>query len=135
MFPVPVLQQKEGWRERKMKGGQKRKREEAIKKFLFSWTNGLFHRGSLPRPGDNGADVQQNFLKFLNHSFLFLFCLLSYLKPTCANFLFPLFHSFFSIHLSLPLPLSIPHFFPERLVHRHLPVERNPLSVYSPLGE
>lgn len=57
VFPVPVLQQKGGWRERKMEGGQKRKREEAIKKFLLSWTNGLFRRGSLPRLGDNGADT------------------------------------------------------------------------------
>lgn len=33
------------------------------------------------------------------------------------------------------LPLSIPHLFPERLVHHHLPAELNPLSVCSPLHE
>lgn len=57
VFPVPVLQQKGSWMERKMVGGQKRKREEAIKKFLHFWTNGLFRCGSLPRLSGNGADT------------------------------------------------------------------------------
>ncbi|CAB1449366.1 unnamed protein product [Pleuronectes platessa] len=50
-------QQKGGRRGRKTEEGQKREREEAIKRFLLHRTNGLFSSGSLPRLGDNGADT------------------------------------------------------------------------------
>ena len=133
-----------GWREREMEGRQKRNREEAIKKFLLSWTNGLFRCGSLPRLGDNGADTYYTsklfftLPPFIHFFFLnFPFSLPSYLhvqRELCKRtLLIPLLQSFFFLHLPPPppLPLSIPHSFPERLVHRHLPAELNPLSVYS----
>lgn len=93
VFPVPVLSanRKGGWRERKMEGGQKRKREEAIKKFLLSWTNGLFRRGSLPRLGDNGADTYctTKLFSFFLRSLISFLIFLSFLSQTyiCkANF-------------------------------------------------
>lgn len=46
-----------GGGQRKMKGGQKRKKEEAIKKFPLSGTNALFRRGSVPRLSDNEPDI------------------------------------------------------------------------------
>ena len=69
------------------------------------------------------------------------FTFLAFVSPTCIckdrytkgfpDFLAPVL----LFHLSFSLPLPIPHLFPERLVHHHLPAELNPLSVYSPLHE
>ncbi len=68
-----------------MEGGQKRKREEAIKRFLLSWTNGLFRHGSLPRLGDNEADTYYTtklFSFFLHSVISFLIFLTFFLSQT-----------------------------------------------------
>lgn len=68
----------------KMEGRQKRKRKEAIKKFLLSWTNGLFRRGSLPRLGDNRADTYYTtkLFSFFLHSFISFLIFHSFLSQT-----------------------------------------------------
>ena len=64
-----------------MEGRQKRNREEAIKKFLLSWTNGLFRCGSLPRLGDNGADTYYTSKLFFTLPPFIHFFFLIFLSP------------------------------------------------------
>ncbi|KAA8593005.1 hypothetical protein FQN60_018460 [Etheostoma spectabile] len=102
-----------------MEGGQKRKREEVIKKFLLSRTNGVFCVGSLPRLGDNRADTYCTTKLFS--------CVKGNLQKRTIDSAVPVL----LFRPSVPPSVDFHPSFLESLLPHHLPAELNPLSVYS----